>query len=381
MTELLVDTQSTPARGGTAFRTILGPWPLHPYITWMAIFAFNFYALNTSADIGRGTMIRAWEQVGPACILIAAVALAVIGSACWLLRLRGRLVPSRLFYLTSIVIAGAAAGAATYLVRFEFDSNAMSWRGFAYYMVRTAIILVFVHNLLGTTQARLLAQVERTEHALEEVSKQRRAIIEAEERARSSVASFLHDRVQAGLVSIALAVADIRRRATAPTDTELTSVIAALEEMRSVDVREASRQLSPNLDSKHLVDALRELAGVYAPALEVRIDVTAAPEDWARVTAERASSKLAAYRVVEQALLNSATHGHATGVDVVIARIDAGIEIRVEDNGEGFVAMRTAPGRGSTLIDAWIGALGGTWRLASVPGEGACLTARIPFAD
>ena len=98
-------------------------------------------------------------------------------------------------------------------------------------------------------------------------------MLESEERVREQVASFLHDRVQTDLVTIALRIRATIGQSPDVMASELTSVISELERVRSKEVRMASRQLSPNLATVTLDAALRDLAESYRPAREVSIDV------------------------------------------------------------------------------------------------------------
>ncbi len=150
-------------------------------------------------------------------------------------------------------------------------------------------------------------------------------------------------------------------------------------EARADEMRRASRQLSPNLANVVLETALRELADSYRPGLTVTISISpdAASRLHGRSVVTRATGM---YRICEQALLNSAIHGHASeySIRVVLDERDAYL-LEIRDNGVGLSGAPIVPGMGSTVISAWVDSLQGVWSLEPA-GAGMMLTATIPAA-
>jgi signal transduction histidine kinase len=234
-------------------------------------------------------------------------------------------------------------------------------------------------SLLGSLLGRIQKQSDRAQAALQTVVKQRRLLLESEERVRGQVAAYLHDRVQTDLVSIGLRV-----RAAVALDPkemarELESAMDELERVRSEEVRSASRQLSPNLTHVDLNTALRELAGAYRPGLIIT-SVVSDPVAHALRLPSELSRATGIYRICEQGLLNAAIHGHATECSIQVwFNSDNEFVVEIHDNGVGLPPKRVEPGMGFSVISAWVESMNGRWSLE--PAEiGAKLTAVVPAA-
>jgi len=245
--------------------------------------------------------------------------------------------------------------------------------------VRLFVPIWIINAVIGTVFARLQRESDTAQEALRTVVHQRRLLLESEERVRSQVAAYLHDRVQTDLVSIALRIRATIGQSPSASSGELTSVIAELERLRSQDVRRASRQLSPNLAAVSLDIALRDLTESYRPAMNVSITVGEAVllkfqqlQDKTRATG--------LYRICEQGLLNAAIHGHATDCSIeLILSVRNEFVLILTDNGVGLQGEAMKPGMGMTVISAWVEALSGAWSLVPT-ATGMKLTATVPCA-
>jgi signal transduction histidine kinase len=245
--------------------------------------------------------------------------------------------------------------------------------------IRMFVPLWVINAVLGTMFARIQKESTTAQVALRTVVTQRRLLLESEERVRGQVAAYLHDRVQTDLVSIGLRI----RAAVSPGPQEMVrqvdAALADLERVRSDEVRTASRQLSPNLGNVALDTALRELAHAYRPGMKVTVSVSTAGAERLRLRGE-VTRATGIYRICEQALLNSAIHGHASecSIRVVLDERDAYV-LEIRDNGVGLAGAPLVPGMGTTVISAWVESLQGEWSLEQM-AVGMVLTATIPAA-
>jgi two-component system sensor histidine kinase UhpB len=94
-------------------------------------------------------------------------------------------------------------------------------------------------------------------------------------------------------------------------------------------------------------------------------------------------TEAATFRIVQEALTNTARHAHATSCRVSLQRSPNTISVTIEDDGIGFDATelsRSAPRRGLGLlgIRERVAQLQGTLRLESSPGKGTRLTVELP---
>ena len=360
-------------------RIIFGPWPLRPALTFAALFIINLYATNNAVDIRRQTLRESVLASLPIAgsVAVAGAIVVLVGKQLRLARPRGT---GRANYIVTMLTGGAALGITSFVARSTFDAASVEWRNWIFFTARGITALALIHAVAGISDARLRSQIDRTEEALRTLSEQRRVIVDAEERARGAVARFLHDNVQAGLVAISLQLRAIRERSPAPVDAELGSIIEALEEMRSVDVRLAGRRLSPDFAIIGLQQALSECMVQYVKSMSVDIHIDDALSEWSHPTQHGHRQSLAVYRITEQAALNSAVHGQARHVSIDITREGDTVTLAVRDDGLGIPPGQPPTlGSGLTIIDAWSEIVGGEWTLAPGVDEGAVLTVRFPI--
>ena len=106
--------------------------------------------------------------------------------------------------------------------------------------------------------------------------------------------------------------------------------------------------------------------------MEVSVESESVPEDLPDET------KIAIYRLVQEALNNAVRHSGARNAKVVARRLAKSIVVRVTDDGRGFDPMRSR-GMGILGMEERVKRLGGTLRVESESGKGAALTAELPL--
>jgi len=195
-------------------------------------------------------------------------------------------------------------------------------------------------------------------------------------RARRGVAEFLHDRVQADLLVVAFELRSCIEGASPLTRERLEKAISEIERIRSTEVRSASRRLSPAFGSIGLDTALQELADSWDPVMRVSVNFDGASRALLMGGAAPRDLLTGIYRVVEQALLNSAAHGQARRVDVSLSMpASDSLELLVTDDGRGLPRGEVVRGSGTAIMDAWCAAIHGEWRLTSVSSGGVSMQA------
>lgn len=341
----------------------IGPWPLRPLALGLITAAFAFtnsaHAIPETPPwviIGTAVCVGA---AGGAVLLLARTALPHLATRMW-------------GYLIVVALAALASNLVRLLSGTMLDFPLLgTTANFTVTSVAAFVVALFLLALLGSSQRRLQAQVDRGDEALIAMTHQAEALLAADEEVRHQVALLLHDRVQAGLIAACLQLRRTLQMQDMQTrDAQVAAVVDQLEQLRGLDIRRAVHALSPNLREVDLVTALDDLAETYRPAMQ--IDIVQANDV---VVPEGAD--LGIYRIVEQCLLNSAVHGRASRCSIRLERSpDAGILLSVSDDGQGLPERPTG-GFGSTLIDTWSRVLGGTW--SREPGPiGTLVTLRIP---
>lgn len=353
---------------------ILGPWPLRP--SWIAG-AITLYlaGVRNSERIASGIFEFAWITDG------AGVALG-IGVVCGLFMQLGVLWQRRfgvrvVSYVVFVILTAAVMIALRIAVGDIEVSVLREAPTILGAVTRLSLAMFIILSLSGWAGYKLSRQVEQTQEALELARRQRVILLQGDEFTRRQISGVLHDRVQARLIAACLQLQMMNVREPDPTRNTVDSVVAQLEEIRSVDVRRVARALSPQLGEVDLESALAELAGQYQPGMHTTITVDFAIES--KTTRPPHQVLLGAYRIIEQALLNSAGHGEARQCKVDVHLEDHIVFVSVNDDGRGLPKAAVSPGFGSTLMTAWSDSLGGTWTVRPGRTSGAQLTAELPL--
>lgn len=334
----------------------VGPWPFRPLlvfvVTWYFFIVTTVGAVTISTDIG----IANFFLVGIGQGIVSA---APLGMTLWIGRRWQEKRGIRwLSYFAFITVGSVLVIAVRYAL---FVSQVVEVRGASSLVlafIRLSALVLVALALAGAVTERLQRQVRATTKALEVSRRQQEQILQADENARRQVAELLHDRVQAGLITAcmelqALPADDDERR------TAVAATIRQLETLRSIDVKRAARALSPSLQDVDLHAALRELGAQYEPTMRTTVDV---PSD-VELRIDDPEIRLAIYRIAEQALMNSASHGRARNVDISVRISGPTLTMDIRDDGVGLRDQPRSEGLGSALITTWARKLGGQWSL------------------
>jgi two-component system NarL family sensor kinase len=226
-------------------------------------------------------------------------------------------------------------------------------------------------RLLSTIAYQVGIAVERARLAEESTR-----LARAEERTR--LAREIHDTLAQSLTAIGLDLEGALRhlevspeRSRGRLERALATARGGLEEARRsvLDLRAAP------LAGRPLAEALAALGREFTSETGVRVHVRAegSLELPLRVEAEL-------YRVAQEALTNVRRHAQATQVEILLRTTQGEVGLSLRDNGAGFVPDRGAEGHHGLLgMRERVRLLGGRLRLASRPGRGTKVTARVPL--
>lgn len=207
-----------------------------------------------------------------------------------------------------------------------------------------------------------------------------RRVAETEEGERRRIHGELHDRVGQSLSTLALMLQLVRQQLPAET---LALVGRRLDDahalaLRTVqDTRDVMADLRPPaLDEFGLLPALR----IHVQLFAERSGIAAAVNGREPVPPIEGVAQTALFRIAQEALANVAKHARAKRVDVSLGAFDAGIELRVADDGVGFdaAALEPAPRWGLRTMRERAEAVGATLRVESRPGSGTSVVVRVP---
>lgn len=206
-------------------------------------------------------------------------------------------------------------------------------------------------------------------------------LLSLQEQERAELARDLHDEVGPFLFAINIDAANIRRQAEASALATVAAPAAAIAEAvghLQKQVKSMLGRLRPiGLAEFGLGDAIAHLIEFWRrrhPEIDYRL--TIAPEAEGR--GELIDTTL--YRIVQECLSNAMRHGKPAAIAISIGCEDGALVARVRDDGCG---MRADAGTGYGLIGMGerVKGLGGSLDMASDPGAGTTVTARLPLPE
>ncbi len=163
-----------------------------------------------------------------------------------------------------------------------------------------------------------------------------REILEVSSRERQTIGRDLHDGLGQELTGVALMLRGLATRIQhqAPTAVDYVNEIVGLVNQSIESARSLARGLLPvRTDSGGLPFALRALAARSRDLYG--LDVNFRAEVWPELTlSETSASHL--YRIAQEALTNTARHGHASKVEIFLLVTTSTFLLRITDDGAGI---------------------------------------------
>jgi signal transduction histidine kinase len=224
---------------------------------------------------------------------------------------------------------------------------------------------------------RRVAKLRRQQATQAEFSRQ---LITLQENERRRLAGELHDGLGQQLLIIAnwakLATHSLEASDRARSSLEVIGETAT----RSIgDIRRITHELQPyELEHVGLGAAIHAMLGRVGEASGIKFTTAIDAVDDVVTPVEA----IHVYRIVQEAVNNTIRHAQATQASVAIRRTPAGVELRISDNGCGFVCRAERDGGGTRgfglrSMAARARLLGGTHSIQSRPGEGTTVAVDI----
>jgi signal transduction histidine kinase len=232
-----------------------------------------------------------------------------------------------------------------------------------------------LHNVrLGSA---LEASHDELQRQADELRASRARVVAAADAERRRIERDLHDGAQQHLVALAVSL----RLARQVADSDPEQAKAMLDEL-GVSLQEAVQELRnlahgiypPVLMDRGLAAALEAAAGRAALPAEVRADDIGRLEQ---------PIEAAIYFCCLEALQNAGKHaGEGAHATITLRREPEGLVFEVADTGPGFdMSSASITGHGFVNMRDRIGAIGGTFRVESAPGDGTRISGTVPIAN
>ena len=240
---------------------------------------------------------------------------------------------------------------------------------------------------LGASFARMTERLARFRDELRRREEIRRRLLEqvmtAQEEERRRIARELHDETGQSLTSLTVGLALIEEAPDLGTARERAGELRRLAARTLDEVHHLSRGLRPSvLDDLGLLPALERYLKEYGASRGIAVDLHTSGFDGHRLPGP---VEIAVYRIVQEALTNTAKHAGASTVSVLLEYRVASLHLIVEDDGHGFdveeVLSRGEMERRLGLhgMRERAALLGGSLTIESAPGRGTTIFAEIPL--
>lgn len=358
-------------------KNLIGPYPYNPYL----IFLF-FFALFFSRFIPLISYLPAGQErwrAGGVIILASAIPSAIFaGGALLLKNFRLWSSQSTVFYLLEVaffhylnlkLLPVINSVITNELGRGYETVVALS---FPVYLASLALSLIAL-ALMHQADRKINDRLSTATKLVVKLENERADLITSEEDLRRQTSQFLHDRVQSDLMIVGMKLKSISELSTPEVNQVIEGAILHIEKTRAADLKNLIQILTPNLDTGTFSSAVDVLLEKYRQNMEVFLQIDPKTEGL------NPEAKLGAYRIIEQAILNSLVHGPATRVQIIASVESSGhIKIIISDNGPGVILEEVSPGVGSAIIDSWVGILGGNRKIDTTPGHGYRLEVEFP---
>ncbi len=243
-------------------------------------------------------------------------------------------------------------------------------------IVLAAVLIVFASGMLLNFRERRLADAK-----LKELTQR---VFDAQEEERGRVARELHDGISQILVGVRYALDNTRRRLSRGDDAGAQEPLGkGIDNLGTAitEVRRISRDLRPGvLDDLGLGPALKALTDDFRERTGIETEFTTV------VFRNRLDqdSKIALYRIAQEALTNIERHSGATHVTIDLRGHKKGATMRITDNGCGLRSEtdRASTGIGLRNMQERIEQLDGSLRILSSRGQrsGTVIEVSLPLS-
>jgi signal transduction histidine kinase len=208
-----------------------------------------------------------------------------------------------------------------------------------------------------------------------------RRLIEAQEQERTRIARELHDDFAQRLALLAVELEELHQNP--PILPEIRSRMSELHEQASeiaTDIQTLSHELhSSKLEYLGIAAAMRGFCKQFSEQQDVEIDFRShdlpgsLPQD----------ISLCLFRVLQEALHNSAKHSGVRHVEVRLWAASDEIDLTVRDSGAGFdsKAVKESRGLGLVSMEERLKLVKGTLSIQSQPKRGTTIHARVPLSS
>jgi signal transduction histidine kinase len=255
--------------------------------------------------------------------------------------------------------------------------------------VAAVLIAFFILRLLRNVEREIQRQIRKLQESRIRDSQRREAlrgdllkrVVGAQEAERQRIARELHDETGQALTAVGLGLRSLEAKLP-PDEKHAVDNLKKLQDLVTHSMSELQHIISDlrpsHLDDLGLRAALRWYAGVVSERAQIEINVETEGEEHPLP----AESKMALFRLAQEAITNVVKHARATRVDLRLTYNSEGVSLVVVDDGCGFdlglVQMRQ-DNWGLLGMHERATLLGGEFKISTATEKGTRVEVDIPY--
>lgn len=350
----------------------IGPYPYNPGLIF--VFFATTYITRFVPAISQQPEGGARWLAALTILFLAALPSGVFAGLAYVVQ-RYRAWPSNTFTYVVEVAVGQSfllpvspVMASVLKTQLGFDYSTPSTLNPSLFLSSLALVLALL-AIMHHSERAVLNRLKTADRLVAKLEVDREGIVRADEELRQQTSRFLHDRVQSDLMVASMKLKTISRVSSSEVNEVIDRVIAKLEQTRTADIKNLVQILAPNFEAAGFKESVDVLTQDYRTSMEIDIFVDESSES---IPVEK---QLGAFRIIEQALINSLVHGPAKHVKI---SLETGEQVKsrleISDDGPGGSIHGMVSGLGTAVIDSWVGILNGSKTIETFPGHGYRLT-------
>jgi PAS domain S-box-containing protein len=215
----------------------------------------------------------------------------------------------------------------------------------------------------------------------DELQRSRQRIVNVQESLRKEIAHILHGTIQNKLIVLMHQLNELENTAAkADVKAGLHLLHDRLARVLDEDIRSVSHRLYPSIVHQGLIPGIESLADHFESVLTIELKIDENLEQLERKNRQLIPevSRLAFYRITEEALTNILKHANATKVFIdLYLSSDNILKLTIRDNGKGFSPGAKTCGLGMSIMQDYAEMMGGSFEVSSKPGKGTEVKATL----
>ncbi|WP_207924568.1 ATP-binding protein [Pedobacter changchengzhani] len=246
-------------------------------------------------------------------------------------------------------------------------------------IIAGAFLLALVIGFLFYNRYKLMQETRLQKEVIKQQDLATQAVLIAEENERKRISSELHDglgqmfsTVKMNLSAIVEDIDFKNKDGEMMFDKTLDLVDESCKEVRVI-----AHQMAPNVLLKSgLTAAVRDfISKIDARKLKVNLETFGLQQRLDQ------NIETVLYRVIQESVNNVIKHANANSLDIQLTKDEEGINVMIEDNGDGFDTNKTLNfnGLGLKNMMSRVAYLKGTVDFSSQPGAGTLVAIHIPL--